>query len=162
MPFIRTAPVARPMHPIIRAYLKQRGLRGYRRGMGQDDSTTTDDESILSLPVAGGVLPLELLNPTTGTPISTTATTPSTLTSVLSSLPGLLQSGVQTYNVLQGPSLVAGTNAIYNPATGQYYNPTTGQVVNPSGITLSAYMPIILIGGGLLVAATAMLLGGKH
>ena len=185
MPFIRTAPMVRPIHPLLKAYLRHRGMGYVRRGMGQCyDATGAEVDcaltSSLSMPpVSSTPLPgttdigtnINLPGLTnTGLPITTPTTqtaTPSTLTSILASIPGLLQSGVQTYNVLQGPGLVPGTQAIYNPATGQYYNPTTGQVVNPSGITtgaitadLSAYMPIILIGGGLLIAV--MLLGGKR
>ena len=152
MPFIRTA---RPLHPLVRAYMK-------RRGMGQDDSGVTPLPDI----PAGQTGNIDVGALPTFVPA---ASGPSDLSQILSSLPNLLKTGVQTYNVLQGPSLVAGTNAIYNPATGQYYNPTTGQVVNPTGITtgaitadLSAYMPIILIGGGLLAVALALLFGGKH
>ena len=184
MPFIRTARVVRPMHPILQAALRQRGMGYARRGMGQcyDDTGAEVDcalTSSISMPaVTSTPLPgttdigtnINLPGLTnSGLPVTTPTTqtaTPSTLTSILASIPGLLQSGVQTYNVLQGPSLVAGTQAIYNPATGQYYNPTTGQVVNPTGVTtymptgVTTYMPILLIGGGLLVAA--MLLRGKH
>ena len=156
MPFIRTAPI-RPLHPITRAYLR-------RRGMGQDSTSGVTD--LPDIP-AGQTGNIDVGTLPTYVPVSSVSTGPSDLSTILASIPGLLKTGVQTYNVLQGPSLIAGTNAIYNPATGQYYNPTTGQVVNPTGVTtgaitadLSAYMPIILIGGGLFLVA--MLFGGKH
>jgi hypothetical protein len=81
------------------------------------------------------------------------------LSSFLNSLTGDAAAATKIYQQLQGPSLVAGTNAIYNPATGQYYNPTTGQVVEASGLStanfsqLSAMLPTIMLYGGLALGA---------
>lgn len=159
MPFIRTAPT-RPLQPIVRAYLR-------RRGMGQDTTATlpTDIFSGSSSTDTSGNTYATLPNVFSGTP----TTSPSPLTTLLQNIPGLAVTGVNLFQQLQGPALVPGTQAIYNPATGQYYNPSTGQVVYPTGQSvfggfnaagLTSYMPVILIGGGLLVVA--MMFGGKH
>jgi hypothetical protein len=75
--------------------------------------------------------------------------------------------GVQLYKSLQPPTLVAGTQAIYNQATGQFYNPTTGQVVNPAGAT-ALTSPVIgtsvwVVGGLVLAGILAIsLVGGRR
>ena len=89
------------------------------------------------------------------------------LSSFLNSITGSAAGAAKLYQTLQGPSLVAGTNAIYNPATGQYYNPTTGQVVNPGGTSTLGLPNIdpttLLLYGGLAVGAVFLLsMLGKH
>jgi hypothetical protein len=95
-------------------------------------------------------------------PTYVTATTPSSsgnsLTNLLNSLVADAQAGVKIYQSTETPALIAGTNAIYNPSTGQYYNPTTGQVVSATGQSsfagldlgslsgLTSFLPIILLG----------------
>jgi hypothetical protein len=149
MPFVRTGRRTR-IQPARPGYRR-------RRGMGQDD--TSGD--IQSLPVTDvPVMNIPLQQPiVTGTPVTpvTPTTSPSAL-SFLMSIPGLAQTGIKAYQEIQGPGLVPGTNAIYNPLTGQYYNPTTGQVVNPTGATLgtspiASSLPILLIGGGVIMVA---------
>jgi len=156
MPFIRTA---RPLHPMVRAYLR-------RRGMGQDTSATlpTDVFSGSSTDTSGSTyapLPTDVF--------SGGGSAPSPLTSFLQNIPGLATTGLNIFQRIQGPALVPGTQAIYNPSTGQYYNPSTGQVVYPTGQSvfggfnpagLTSYMPVLLIGGGLLFVA--LMFGGKR
>ena len=89
------------------------------------------------------------------------------LSSFLNSLTGAAASSAKLYQSLQTPALIAGTNAIYNPATGQYYNPTTGQVVNPGGTSTLGLPNIdpttLLLYGGLAVGAVFLLsMLGKH
>lgn len=152
------------------------------RGMGQcyDELGDTIDCDTGTVLASNTVTPQPVLTPITDTdtsglalssnPLTTTlnpvsTTTPSStgtsLSSLLSSITNAAAAGVKLYQVAEGPSLVAGTNAIYNPATGQYYNPTTGQVVNPNGTStgsvigseLTNYLPTILLYGGLALGA---------
>jgi len=158
MPFIRTA---RPLHPMVRAYLR-------RRGMGQDTSVNLPTDTFgggSSYTDPSGNTYVTLPSDFSGSPSSM----PSALTSFLQSIPSLATTGLNIFQRVQGPSLVPGTQAIYNPSTGQYYNPSTGQVVYPTGQSvfggfnaagLTSYMPVLLIGGGLLVVA--LMFGGKR
>jgi hypothetical protein len=150
------------------------------RGMGQcydelGDTIDCDTGAVLS-----AVTPQPVLTPITDTdtsslpitydtgttslnPVSSVAPSSSatTLSSLLSSITNAAAAGVKLYQVAEGPSLVPGTSAIYNPATGQYYNPTTGQVVNANGTAtgsvigseLTTYLPTILLYGGLALGA---------
>ena len=105
------------------------------------------------------------LNPTTPTSTPSTTATPSPTTQLgqlLNSLAQGAQSGLKIFQQAQGPSLVAGTNVLYNPATGQYYNPTTGQVVNPLTGSLGPSVfgtidPSMLLIGGLLLGGVLLI-----
>ena len=128
--------------------------------MGQDNGSI--DLGYSTAPVDTG-MPLPPVDVLSGLPnagaISTSSspTTTADITQFLNALTKGAASGVQIYNATQTPALIAGTNAIYNPATGQYYNPSTGQVVNPlTGNTLGTATgsllssPYILMGGLLI------------
>lgn len=146
-----------------------------RRGMGQDDDDTSD---YYVSPIDVATVPTNVLsltpganladNPLSQTPVPTTPASSSgfNLSSLLGSLTQSAAAAQRLYLQGQSPSLVPGTNAIYNPATGQYYNPTTGQVVNAPGITgstsaisadLTAYLPTILLVGGIGLAAVLVM-----
>lgn len=154
------------------------------RGMGQDDgsidlgySTAPVDtgmplppvDVLSGLPNAGAISTSSLGQPLNNLKPSSPTTT-ADITQFLNALTKGAASGVQIYNATQTPALIAGTNAIYNPATGQYYNPSTGQVVNPlTGNTLGTATgsllssPYILMGGlligGLLLVS---MIGGRR
>src|SRR5208337_525950 len=127
-----------------------RGMSGL--GMGQDGTDLSSlpvggmsptETSLIGLPTVSGSdilsslgINISGLDPTAVSTAVSSASAPSSgggfnLSSFLNSLTGSAASAAKLYQTLQVPSLVAGTNAIYNPATGQDYNPTTGQVVNP-------------------------------
>lgn len=167
MPYMRKQAPAQV--PFLTQYMK----RLKTRGMGQDSSgtdtivdPTTGDTydlsgNLLSLGTSGPAPLVPSVTSQITYPVSTT--TPSSnglnLTNLLNSITTAAVNGTKIYQTLQGPSLVAGTQAIYNPATGQYYNPTTGQVVNapgtpgttstlfPAGLSSSSLSSILLIGG---------------
>lgn len=155
MPFIRTA---RPIHPMVRAYLK-------RRGMGQDTSVNLPTDTFGSITDTSGNTYATIPDVFSGSP-GVSSSSPSSLTSFLQAIPGLATTGLNIFQRVQGPSLVPGTQAIYNPSTGQYYNPSTGQVVNPTGATLgtspiASSIPLLLIGGGVILVA-ALFMGGRR
>jgi hypothetical protein len=161
------------------------------RGLGQADTYDPDSDSFIptvstpitspvSTPIFGdlsggvssSIFSLEGgSSPSTGSPATASNSSGSfNLSQLLSGLTGDAASAAKIYQSLQTPSLIPGTNAIYNAATGQYYNPTTGQVVNPSGIStlgvptdISAALPQLLLFGGLAVGAMVILSAlGKH
>jgi hypothetical protein len=119
--------------------------------------------------------PIDTMVPTIA-PVTTTDTTgivpdtsaPFNWTALMNSITGAAKVGSQIYLQNQTPSLIPGTQAIYNKATGQYYNPTTGQVVNPIGSALSSIPfssnmgPILLYGGLALGAVLLFSAIGKH
>jgi hypothetical protein len=152
-----------PIHP-IQSYVES------VRGMGQDDGSidfTPIDTSIptgVDFPVDAtpissetfGTLPPSPVTLPTSTMIPTpTSSTPSSWATFLNSLTGGAATGVKIAQQLQGPSLVPGTNVLFNPVTGQYYNPATGQVVNAPGLpgstsalgTSLMSSPLLLLGG---------------
>ena len=169
----------------------KKGMAG--RGMGQDSTDTIVDPTTgITYDLSGNVVsapltPTNILAASTnlgGTPLPISGSTPPTgspatasnssgsfnLGNFLTGLTSDAASAAKIYNSLQTPSLIPGTNAIYNAATGQYYNPTTGQVVNPGGTStlgiptdLTQYMPQILLYGGLALGALLLLAAmGKH
>jgi hypothetical protein len=191
MPYLMKATPARVAVPLLSQVLagggsRRRGMgqwRRRRRGMGQDETVTDDEGNVYDLDTGqliSSVSPQPVLTPITDTdtsglaltsnPLTTTLNPVSTVTpssggtslsSLLSSITNAAAAGVKLYQVAEGPSLVAGTGAIYNPATGQYYNPTTGQVVNANGTAtgsvigsqITSYLPTILLYGGLALGA---------
>jgi hypothetical protein len=137
-----------------------------RRGLGQDDTTYTQFDTgstDVSIPTYGTTSPVVDLN--TGAPVS-----PSSPGFDWSKLIGTLSTAgvaaTRAYQSLQTPGLVPGTQAIYNPQTGQFYNPTTGQVVSPSGGSFPSVpgvsSPILLIGGLLVGGLILFSVMGKH
>lgn len=160
-------------------------VQAVRRGMGQDPTEggayptdTTDYGGDTYLPT----VPTNVLSLTPGADLGSTSPTgsPATasnpsgsgfnLSSLLNSLTGAATGAEKIYLAGQSPSLVPGTNAIYNAATGQFYNPTTGQVVNPSGTSSlfpaglsTANLGPILLYGGLAIGAFLLISQlGKH
>lgn len=149
------------------------------KGMGQDDTAIEDPSTGIYYDSSGAVVPQPVITPissglsydplsgsfstssgstlATGSPATASNPTGSgfNLSSLLNSLTGAAAGAEKIYLAGQTPSLVPGTNAIYNAATGQFYNPTTGQVVNPSGtsslfpagISTANLGPILLYGG---------------
>ena len=183
MPYVK-----KPQSPLLRQFLLQKP-RGMGQ-MGQTDGTvysptidtSTIDTSGLNLssitPTDLSFLNEPVSSPSSGggvtTPVSTT--TPSStglnLSNLLSTITNAAVAGQKIYLSSQAPSLVPGTNAIYNAATGQYYNPTTGHVVNANGTgvvgmpdlsSISAYLPTIMLYGGLALGAFLLIrmTGGK-
>lgn len=147
-------------------------VQAVRRGMGQDPTEggsypidTTDTYVPVDIPTnILDLTPGANLGSTSPTGSPATASNPSgsgfNLSSLLNSLTGAAAGAEKIYLAGQSPSLVPGTNAIYNAATGQFYNPTTGQVVNPSGTSSlfpaglsTANLGPILLYGGLAVGA---------
>jgi hypothetical protein len=151
--------------------------------MGQDDTTIEDPSTgiyydssgnVVSPPVITPIVaPTNVLDfqaptnigsaPSTGSPaIASNPSGSLNLSQLVNSVSAAAANAGKLYNSLQTPALIAGTNAIYNAATGQYYNPTTGQVVNANGTgvvgtldlsSISAYLPSIMLFGGLAVGA---------
>ena len=69
--------------------------------------------------------------------------------------------GINIFKATSSPSLIPGTNLVYNPATGQMANATYGgltgsQISAISTSSLTAYLPMILLGGGLLLVVMMM------
>ena len=69
--------------------------------------------------------------------------------------------GINIFKATSSPSLIPGTNLVYNPATGQMANATygglTGSQIGAIGtLDLTPYIPMILIGGGLLLVVMMM------
>ena len=69
--------------------------------------------------------------------------------------------GINIFKATSSPSLIPGTNLVYNPATGQMENATYGgltgsQISAISTSSLTAYLPMILLGGGLLLVVMMM------
>ncbi len=119
-------------------------------GLGQD--------STIDVPTFDQTSPILSVQPTS---------TPTDWTGLFNALSNAAVSGAKIFQSLQTPALVAGTQAVYNQATGQFYNPTTGQVVNPTGQTL-ATSPVVgsslLLIGGLVIGGVvliALMKGGK-
>jgi hypothetical protein len=136
MPYVRTS----GGRHIALAHLAHR----VRRGMGQSGEVPVEN---VGTP-GGDIVPIDT------TPIDTSGGGPSI--DWASVIKAGTQAGLSTAQIiksLQPPALVPGTQAVYNPQTGQFYNPTTGQVVNPSGsstLNLSAGLsPNLLLYGGL-------------
>jgi hypothetical protein len=80
------------------------------------------------------------------------ALTPTQLNAIIG---GAAQTGVSVLKATQSPTVIPGTNAIYNPATGQILGATslTSSQVESS---ISSFMPIILLGlGAVLVLSFA-------
>lgn len=135
-------------------------VQAVRRGMGQDDSSGDTYLPPVDVPVnVLALTPGADLGSTVSSGSPATASNPTgsgfNLSSLLNSLTGAAAGAEKIYLAGQSPSLVPGTNAIYNAATGQFYNPTTGQVVNPTGtsslfpagISTANLGPILLYGG---------------
>ena len=68
------------------------------------------------------------------------------------------QSGVAIFKATSSPSLIPGTNLVYNPATGQIANALTGLTGTQVASSISSLMPLFLIGIGLVLV---MSLAGK-
>jgi hypothetical protein len=155
-------------------------MQGYTStyGLGQDTggNVTSPPETVSTpVPIDIGTFlesqPLPTLpSPTIGSPTPVSTVTPSStgtnLSSLLNSIVSGAAAGEKLYLGLQTPSLIPGTSAIYNPATGQTYNPLTGQVIGPGGTSvagmpdlssLTAYLPQILLFGGLGLAAILLI-----
>jgi hypothetical protein len=142
----------------------RKGMAG--RGMGQDDDGSTFDIDTVTVPTnIQSLTPGADLGslPSTGSPA--TASNPAgsfNLGNFLTGLTSDAAGAAKIYNSLQTPSLIPGTNAIYNAATGQVVNPGgTSTLGIPTDLT--QYMPQILLFGGLALGAM-LLLGamGKH
>lgn len=90
------------------------------------------------------------------------ATAPST--TAANPLTSILQGAAATSQLIkstQNPTLVSGTSLVYNPATGQLVNaaglPISSTAYGYTGVTsLGSMLPLLLIGGGLLVVVLAM------
>jgi hypothetical protein len=61
------------------------------------------------------------------------------------------QSGVAIFKATSSPSLIPGTNLVYNPATGQIANALTGLTGSQVASSLTSLMPMLLIGLGLIL-----------
>jgi hypothetical protein len=122
-------------------------------GLPSSSVTTISDQNPLS------VFSSELAN------ASAAATSPAAgggfnLTAFMNALAGGAAAGAKVYQSTQSPSLIPGTNAIYNPATGQILN-----AANLTSLTssLTSALPTILIFGGIgLVAFFVISSMGKH
>jgi hypothetical protein len=68
------------------------------------------------------------------------------------------QAGVAVFKATSSPSLIPGTNLVYNPATGQIANALTGLTGTQVASSISSLMPLFLIGIGLVLV---MSLAGK-
>lgn len=166
--------VSKAKSPFLRQYLMQKP-----RGMGQMGQTDTSvyDSSLANTPIDTSGLPVGGLSPTDTSilglsPVSTTS--PSSgginLSNLFNSITSAAVAGQKIYLNSQMPGLVPGTQAAYNPGTGQYFVPTTGQVVNPIGASMAsipfgltnmAGSPLLLI-GGLLVGGIVLVMMFKH
>ncbi len=69
--------------------------------------------------------------------------------------------GINVFRATSSPSLIPGTSLVYNPATGQMENAmygglTGGQIGAIGTLDMTPYIPMILIGGGLLLVVMMM------
>lgn len=71
---------------------------------------------------------------------------------------GATQTATGIYRATQSPSVVPGSNLVYNPATGQFLSASGTGVVTPFGTVSSSMLPLLLLGGGALLLA---LMAGK-
>lgn len=165
MPFVH---VGRPRHS--RRVLRMRGMGDPPTDVIQDPSTgiyydlsgnvVTPVDTTVSIPVFGqppGSGPVSL-------PGSSAGLTPQ---QIIAAFNQAAAGAINIFKQTQAPGLIAGTQAIYNPATGQYYNPSTGQVVNPTGATIAtslATSPNLLLIGGVVIAGVVLvsMLGRKN
>jgi hypothetical protein len=167
MPIIRTRQVVR--HPLRRYVARV-------RGMGQDTSVglpSFGDQTApidVTLPENFPIDIAPLPSPVTP-PAQSPTTTPSsgnTLQQILNAFNQAAGGAINIYRQTQQPALVAGTQAVYNPATGQFYNPVTGQVVSPQ--QTSAFpvgMPfdpttMLVIGGVVIGGILLVSLAGRR
>jgi hypothetical protein len=126
-------------------------------GLGQDDPYFD--------PTTGN----DVFNPTTDLPVASDinlSPTPAGWTpsnnsggSLSPSELNLISSAITTGGALANKALTPTPTVTYNPATGQYT--ATGGAALPSSLTsglgsLTAYLPILLLGGGLLLVVSAM------
>lgn len=152
-------------------YVMTRRTRYNRRPRGMGDESTdpfgnvtyVPDQSSIGDLLGNQIQPIPAGAVLTGAGDNPQISSPFNWTGLLNSITGAAQVGNKIYLSTQTPSLVPGTNAIYNASTGQYYNPTTGQVVNapgtpgttstlfPAGIS-TANMGSWLLYGGLAIA----------
>jgi hypothetical protein len=126
-----------------------RGVRGRLGKLGQDDST---DWGTAAFP--------DDTPPAYNAPISMPSVIASPTSNGLSpSEINLITQGISTAGALGVKALTPTPTVTYNPATGQYS--ATGGATLPASLTsglgsLTAYLPILLLGGGLLVVVSMM------
>lgn len=138
-------------------------------GLG-DGSTDTSYVSVVDNPILGADLPGMLPIPA-GSDIApvTTAVNGSvpgsswSAAQILQAIGAAGQTAVGVFKATSSPSLIPGTQAVYNPATGQIIGAgllqTTGNLFGGAGTAaagLGSIMPLLLLGVGALVLVSAM------
>jgi hypothetical protein len=138
------------------------GMHGL--GLG-DDSGASYDIDPGADPFSGINYDPSLLDPTLlsvgldTSPGSTTTSTGSssgvTPASIAAAIAAAANAATGVYRATSTPSVIPGTNAIYNPATGQI---TNAGLLSTSGLgtTLSSMLPLLLLVGGGLLLVSAM------
>jgi hypothetical protein len=135
--------------------------------MGQDTTYTQFDtaptDTVVDIPSYGTTSPV--IDISTGAPVSSSS--PGfDWTKLIGTLSTAGVAATRAYQSLQTPGLIPGTQAIYNPQTGQFYNPSTGQVVSPAGGSFpsvpSVSTPMLLIGGLLVGGLVLFSMLGKR
>jgi hypothetical protein len=138
----------------------------YTGGGAQTVPTPSGDYQIVNGTVFdpnGNVVSLSSLQSALGFPSS--GTTPSSsapnLAQILAAAAQATGTAVKAFTTLQGPSLIPGTNLVYNPATGQLSNAagigTSGTTSSLStSLSTSGIMPLLLlaIAAVVLISAT--------
>lgn len=148
MPYVRRGPGShtRDLARYVALVRAARNHGGNAFGMGQsgevpiEGGSTPGADVPIDVPIDTGIVP------------DTTSGIDWTAILKAGSAAGL--TATQLIKSLQTPGLIAGTQAIYNPQTGQFYNPQTGQVVNPVGVSPTSNIPL----AGL--TSSPLLLGG--
>jgi hypothetical protein len=100
---------------------------------------------------SGGTTDVNPLSPTFGQTIAAPG-------SISAQNAGLLSTAITTAGKVGTQAIIGSPTLTYNPATGQYT--ATGGATIPSSLSISSaissYLPIILLGGGLLLLVSAM------
>jgi hypothetical protein len=104
---------------------------------------------------SGGTTDVNPLSPTFGQTIAGTSSVPG---SISAQDAALLSTAITTAGKVGTQAIIGSPTLTYNPATGQYT--ATGGATIPSSLSISSaissYLPIILLGGGLLLLVSAM------
>ena len=94
---------------------------------------------------------------------TSTGLTTAQITSIFSAA---ANAGVAVFKATSSPSIIPGTNLVYNPATGQV---SSASGLTSSGLAsvdiasqLTSMLPILLLGGGAILLVMMMSGGGKH
>jgi hypothetical protein len=143
-------------------------LPAYSGGGATTVSTPAGDYQIVGSTIYdpnGNVSSVSALQSALG--VSPSSSSAPSLTQILSAAAAVTGAGAQAYKSLQTPSLIPGTNLVYNPATGQISSATgltaagllAASTTSSLATSLSSMGPVLLIGGALLLI---LMMGGRR